>query len=321
MRKLSRIFGAIGAALALAIPAQAQSYPDKTITMVVPYAAGGPTDVYARFIADSLSNTLGQSVIVDNKPGGATIIGAEAVAGAPNDGYTLLFTVATTISSNPHLYSSLPYKPDDFAPISLMATSPFVLAVGPTVTAPDAQAFVELAKSETIAVGSLGLGTAGQLLAATFEREANVDLNEITYKGSSAAMTDLVAGRIGVYFDGPASAVPQHNAQKIRILAVTSDERLDILPETPTMNELGYSGMTVSTWWGLFAPAGTSAEIVDKLNAAMVKAVDDPKLLDRLKADGVQPRTSTPVEFAEFIKNDLEYWRNIIEPLGIQLQQ
>ena len=312
------------AAVLLAAPSMsgAQTYPSRPVRVVVPYVAGGPTDVYARILSKNLSEIMGSPFIIDNKGGAATIIGAEAVAQAKNDGYTLLFTVLTTFSSNPALYKALPYKVDDFAPIANVAAGSFVLAINPSLpvkTVPEFVAYVK-ANPGKVAMGSLGIGTGPYIVGSTFARVAGLELIEVPYKGSAAAITDLLAGNIGVYFDGLASALAQHKAGKVRILAVSSPKRSPVIPDIPTFTEAGYPELAVSAYWALLAPAGTPKEIIARLNAATLKAANEEGFKSRLLSDGVTLETTTPDGLTELIRRDADAWQRLIRPLNIPLQ-
>jgi tripartite-type tricarboxylate transporter receptor subunit TctC len=300
----------------------ADPYPNKAVKVIVPYVAGGPTDVYARMLSKNMSDILGTPFIVDNKGGAATIIGAEVAARAPNDGYTLMFSVMTTLSSNPLLYKKLPYKVEDFTPIAEVAKSTFVLAVSPTLPAKTAQEFVAYVKANPgkVAMGSLGIGTGPYIVGKTFARVAGLDMIEVSYKGSAAAMTDLLGGNISVYFDGLSSALPQYNAGKVRVLAVASAKRNPAMPDVPTFAELGYQDLVISAYWAFFAPAGTPKDIVSKLSAAAIKSANDDTFKARLLAEGVTVETSTPEGLADLIKRDSEAWQRAITPLNMPLQ-
>jgi len=315
------LFGAV-AALATMPTLAADPYPSKPVKIIVPYVAGGPTDVYARMLAKNLGEALGQPFVVDNKGGAATIIGAEAAARAPNDGYTLMFTVLTTVSSNPLLYKKLPYKVEDFAPIGETATSTFVLATHPSVPAKTVPEFVSYVKANPgkVAMGSLGIGTGPYIVGRTFARVTGLDMIEVSYKGSAAAMTDLLGGQIGVYFDGLSSALPQYKAGKIRILAVASAKRNPTMPEVPTFAELGYPDLVFSAYWALFAPAGTPKDIVARLSAAAIKAANEDNFKSQLLAEGVPVETTTPEGLTDLIRRDTEAWQRAIVPLNMPLQ-
>lgn len=318
-------FLALFGALALHAAAQAVSaadYPTQPIKVVVPYVAGGPTDVYARGIGRNLAAILGTPVVIENKGGAATIIGTEAVARAPNDGYTLLFTVMTPFSSNPHLYKKLPYKVEDFAPIANVATGTFVLAVNPSVPARSVAEFVAHARANPgkVAMGSLGVGTGPDMVGKTFARLAGLEFIEVPYKGSAAAITDLLGGSIQVYFDGLASALVHHNAGKVRILAVAGSKRSPVVPDVPSFSELGYPDLAILAYWSLYAPAGTPADVVARLNAATVKAAHEESFKARLLSDGVTVETSTPEGLVQIIRQDSESWKRLIGALRIAPQ-
>jgi len=304
------------------VPTIAQTYPMKLVRVVVPYVAGGATDVYARIVGRGLSEQLGQQFVIENRPGAATIIGAQTVAQAPKDGYTLLFTVSATLSANPHLYKQLSYKVEDFAPIGLMGSSHgWTIAIHPSLPAKSIKEFVAFSKARPsqLVMGSLGPGTGPFLVGKTFERLAGLNFIEVSYKGSAEAMRDLLAGHIYVYCDGIAGALQQHKAGKLRILAITGPRRSPELPDVGTLLEAGYSDLVVTNLWGLFAPAGTPAEILMRLNAAMVKTMERDGIRARLANDGVNAESSTPSALGEMIRRDSNIWRRIIEPLRINL--
>ena len=298
----------------------AQPYPAKPVRIVVPYVAGGATDLYARLVGRGMSEQLGQQFFVENRPGAATIIGAQAVAQAPKDGYTLLFTVSATLSANPHLYKQLSYKTEDFAPVGLMGASHgWTISVHPSIPARTVKEFVAFAKARpaTIVMGSLGPGSGPFLVGKTFERLAGVSFTEVSYKGSAEAMRDLLAGHIAMYCEGIAGALQQHKAGKLRILAITGRKRSPELSDVPTLLEAGYPDLVVTNLWGLFAPAGTPADVVARLNAAMVQTVERESFRSRLANDGVNAEASTPAALGELIKRDAEIWHRIIAPLRI----
>ena len=312
----------LGGFLAHGSQVYAQNYPVKPVRVVVPYVAGGATDVYARVVGRGLTDQLGQQFVIENRPGAATIIGAQAVAQAAKDGYTLLFTVSATLSANPHLYKQLSYKVEDFAPIGLMGSSHgWTIAVHPSVPAKSIKEFVAFAKARPsqLVMGSLGPGTGPFLVGKTFERLAGLNFTEVSYKGSAEAMRDLLAGHIAMYCDGIAGALQQHKAGKLRILAITGPKRSPEIKDVPTLLESGYADLVVTNLWGLFAPSGTSPEVVARLNAAMVKTVEREEFRTRLASDGVNAESSTPAALSEMIKRDFNIWRRIIEPLRINL--
>ena len=315
---ITRVFIAFAAWVAAG--AIAQSYPEKPVRVVVPYVAGGATDIYARIISRNLSEVLGKQFIVDNRSGAATIIGAQTVAQAPKDGYTLLFTVSATFSANPHLYKKLPYSVDDFAPIAMVGrSSGWTISVHPSMPARNVKELVAFAKARPgqIVMGSLGRGSGPYLVGKSFERLAGISLVEVSYKGSAEAMRDLIAGQIAMYCDGLAGALPQHQAGKLRIVAITGPKRSPLLPDVPTLVESGYPELALTNFWALLAPAGTPAEIIRRLHAATIKATDNENYRSRLMAEAVIPETSTPSGLAEMIEHDTETWRRLISALDI----
>ena len=300
--------------------AQAQAWPQRTVRVVVPYVPGGPTDIYARIIAKNLGETFKQQFIVDNKPGAATIVGAQAAAQAPRDGYTLLFSVAGTVSANPWLYKELPYKPDDFTPISLVGTSRYTLTIDANLPARNLKEFVEYVKARPgkVAMATLGSGSGGYFAAKTFEQVYGLDMIETTYKGTADALRELLAGRVALYPDGISGVLGLHKAGKVRIIAVTSTTRSPDLPDVPTMVEQGYPDFIVTNWFALFGLTGTPADIINRLNAATVKIVAGEEFRSRLIANGIDPESSTPAELAALIKRTSDISRKMITALKIQ---
>lgn len=308
------------ACYALAIECvMAQSYPEKPVRIVVPYVAGGATDLYARILSKNLSEVLDRTFVVDNRPGAATIVGAQAVAQALKDGYTLLFTVSATFSANPHLYKKLPYAVDDFTPVAMLGrSSGWTISLHPSLPARNIKDLIAFVKTrpEQVVMGSLGRGSGPYLVGKSFERLAGLKFVEVSYKGSAEAMRDLIAGHIAVYCDGLAGALPQHQAGKLRIVAISGPKRSSLVPEVPTLVESGYPELALTNFWALFAPAGTSPEIIKRLHAAAIKSADQENYRSRLTADGVVPETSTSAGLSEFVKRDTETWRRLITALN-----
>lgn len=298
-----------------------QGYPEKPVRVVVPYVAGGATDRYARIISKNLWDLMGQPFLVDNRPGAATIIGAQAATQAPKDGYTLFFTVSATFSANPHLYKKLPYSVENFAPIAIVGVSSgWTLSAHPSLpprTVKELVAFVK-ARPGQVVIGTLGVGSGPYLVAKTFERLAGLKFVDVSYKGSADAIRDLLGGHIMMYSDGLAGALPLHNAGRLRIVAITGPRRSPLLPDVATLVENGYSEMALTNFWALYAPAGTSADIINKLHAAVVKATDTDSYRSILMAEAVTPETSTPADLAKAIRRDTETWRRLIAPLNIE---
>ena len=269
------VFAGVALAL-LASPAVAQTFPSKSIRIVVPLAAGGPGDVLARAVGQKLAENVGQPVVIDNRPGANTNIGNEAVAKSPPDGYTLLAT-ASTLTINPSLYANLPYDAvKSFAPLTLIATTPLVLVVHPSLPVKSVQELAALAKSKPgqLHYGSAGSGSVLHLAGEMFNTMARVKLVHVPYKGVTNAFSDLLGGQISLMFPGAPIALPQARAGKLRALATTGDKRAPAAPELPTVAEMGFPGYEVSVWYGLLAPAGTPAATINRLHSDSATAGD-----------------------------------------------
>jgi tripartite-type tricarboxylate transporter receptor subunit TctC len=311
------------AALLAAVPAFAQGYPSKPIKVIVPYPAGGATDFFARLVFPKVGEALGQSVVVENRPGAGTAIGASEVARSAPDGYTLLLGDAGTYAFNPTLYKKLSYDPaKDFAPVSLTGRFALILAVNPSmVKATSVKEFVAAAKAAPgkIDYGAPGPGSPIHLAMELFKQRAGVSMTAIPYKGGADALSDLVGGRIGALFPDIATGLPQIRAGKIKGLAVASDKRLDALPDLPTVGESGYPGFEAWAWQGFVAPARTPREVVMKLNGAFVKVMGDATIRQRLSESGFQPQTSTPEQFSAYMKSEIAKWAKVIRESNISL--
>ena len=303
-------------------PAQtAGTYPEKTVRIVVPYVPGGATDLYARILAKNMGDLFRQQFIIENRPGAATIVGAQAVAQAPRDGYTLLFTVANTLSANPYLYKALPYKAEDFAPVALVGVNRYyTVTVDAGLPVRNVREFVEhvRARPGQLAMATLGSGSGGYFTGKMFEQVYGLNMIETTYKGTADALRELIGGRVAMYPDGISGVLALHKAGKVRILAVTNSARHPELPEVPTMVELGFPDFVVSNWFALLAPAGTPEAVINSLNAAAVKVVAGEEYRTRLIANGVSPESSTPAELAALIRRTSEISRKMITALKIQ---
>ncbi|MBC7381130.1 MAG: tripartite tricarboxylate transporter substrate binding protein [Burkholderiaceae bacterium] len=301
--------------------AAAQTYPSKPIRIVVPYAPGGFTDIVARLVARQMTERLGQPVIVENRAGASTIIGAEYVARAAPDGYTLLMAVTTTLSTNPHLFKKLPYKASDFEPIALAGMTPFVMSAHPSVPANTLKELIELdkAKPGTLNVATLGAGGSSQLVGAMFSAATGIRMTEVSYKGAGPALADVVAGHVQFFFDGIATSVPLYRAGQLKGIGITSETRSPAYPSLPTFVEQGLPNMKAYSWYGLLAPAGTPAPVITLLNSAMNEALQVPEVKARIAADGAQAPIMSPREFGKLIEEHTRVWGNIIKPLNIQL--
>ncbi len=311
---------AVALALAVCCGSALADYPEKPVRFVVPFAPGGATDLLARTIGDRLSAALGQPFVVENKPGAATQIAAQYVAKAPADGYTLLMATSTTLAINKSLYSKLPYDPEkDFAPISLVVQHPFVLVVDPKLPAQDVRDLIALAKSQPgkLSYASGGSGSFAHLSMALFQSMAGIDAVHVPYKGSAPALLDIMGGQVAMMFDNTA-----HNhisSGKLRALAVTTRERLSVLPEVPTLHEAGVPGYDLAAWQGVVATAGTPQPIVQKLNAEIRRLLQLPDVRQRLTADGGQIITSTPAEFSAHISREVVRFAKIVKDSGAKV--
>jgi tripartite-type tricarboxylate transporter receptor subunit TctC len=315
------MFAALAATLIATTTALAQQYPSKPVRFVVPYAAGGATDLIARVIGEGLSAHLGQPFVIDNRPGAATLLGAQLVAKAEPDGYTLLMATSTTLAINASLYKNLPYDPvKDFAPISLAIQHPFVLLVDPKLPVHNVKELVALAKSKPgqLAYASGGSGSFPHLAMALFQAMTGIDVIHVPYKGSAPALTDLMGGQVAMIFDN--TALNYVKSGKIRALAVTTKDRLSVMPDVPTLQEAGVPGYELAAWQGVIAPAGTPRAVVDKLNEAIVKLLHEPETAKRLTGDGGQIITSTPDQFAAYIKSEIGRFAKIVKDSGAKVE-
>jgi tripartite-type tricarboxylate transporter receptor subunit TctC len=314
----------VGCVLNTQAAAAPQAYPHKTIRLVVPFTPGGSTDILARAVGAELSKALGQSVIIDNVPGAGGSIGAERVARAPADGYTLLMGHIGTLAVNPALYPQLPYDPvKDFTPVAWVARVPNILVVHPSVPAADFKSFIALAKSKPgqLNYGSGGNGSAAHTSTEYLKFQSKISLLHIPYKGTAPSVTDLLAGQIQVMFTGAPTLLPSIKAGKLRALAVSSPKRLDILPDVPTVAESGIggtAGFEADQWYGVVAPRGTPADIVNTLNAAINAALRLPELKTRLSGEGAYPTPNTPKVFGALIDSEIKRWAPVIKRAGIQ---
>jgi len=300
--------------------ASAQTYPTKAVRLVVPFLAGGSTDIVGRTVAQKLSEMWGQQAFVDNRPGGGTTIGTEMVAKAAPDGYTLLVTPAP-FTINPSLLTKLPYDAlTDFTPITLINTTPLVMVVNPGVPAKNVKELIALAKAKPgkLNFGSSGTGGSNHLAGELFDAMAGVKMVHIPYKGNAGALTDIVGGHLDVVYNGITSAVALIRGGKLRALAVTSLQRSAALPDVPTLDESGLKGFEAVAWNGLSAPAKTPRDVIMKINADVIKIVNSPELKERLKADGSDPVGNSPEQYAAFLRNEIAKWAKVIKFAGVK---
>ena len=304
----------------LAAPASAQTaFPDRPVTLVVPFPPGGSTDVMARLLAERMAPLLGQPVLVENKPGAATVVGAEAVARSAPDGYTVLVNSGTTLTINPLLMRNLSYRPESFAPVSLLATLPFAFLVQNQLPATIPE-FVALAKSKP---GQLNYGTNGpssfnNIVAVLVSEALGIRMQDVTYRGDSAQLNDFVAGTLDVLVVGGSSAIGPHRNGQGRILAWTGDRRMPMTPDVPIFAEVAPEAVG-QTWFGLAAPARTPAAAVERLSAAASRALQEPALRDRLLSEGQFAIGSSPGEYAAFLGREMDRWRPLLQRMNIKV--
>ncbi|KNY08236.1 ABC transporter substrate-binding protein [Achromobacter piechaudii] len=309
-------------AAAIAAPAHA-AWPDRPITLIIPAAPGGTTDISARLIADKLAGKLGQQIIVENRAGAAGIIGAQTLARAKPDGYTLLMGNIGPNAINYALYKTLPYQPADFAPVTLVISVPNVLVVNaasPVRSVADLQAQARRDPTQ-LSFGSSGAGQSPHLSGELFKQRAGVAGTHIPYKGAGPAVAALLGQQFTFMIDNLPSSMPYIQSGKLRALAVTSDQRLAELPDVPTMAEAGVRDMVVTAWFGLIAPAGTPPEVIDKLYAATRDVVRSPDISGRFKSMGGQAGGNTPAEFSAFIDQERARWKQIVDTAGLAQEQ
>jgi tripartite-type tricarboxylate transporter receptor subunit TctC len=318
-----RTFLAAGAAVGLLslapLAAQAQAFPTKAITIVVPFSAGGTTDILARVIGQYMSKDLGQPVIVDNRAGAGGNIGAQAVARAAPDGYTLLMGTVGTHAINQSLYKKMSFDPiKDFAPLSRVALVPNLLVANPSQPFKNVKEMIAYAKANPgkVTFGSSGNGSSIHLSGELFKHMAGVDMQHVAYRGSAPAVTDLLGGQIAVMFDNMPSAIGHVKSGKLRPLAVTTPKRSPALPDVPTIAEAGVPGYEATSWFGLLAPAKTPAAVVTKLNASILKALADPEVKKKLAEQGAEPYGEKPDQFAAFIQSETAKWGKIVKQSG-----
>ena len=319
MRNLSAVM--IAATMAVALPAAAQNYPNKPVRIVVVSTPGGSVDTLARAIAPRLSSKWNQQVLVDNRPGAGGAIAAELVAKAPPDGYTLMMGTIASLATNVSLYKSLPYDPvKDFAPITLVATQNLVLLVHPSIPSRSVKELVALAKKQPgkLTFASAGNGVGGHLSGELFKMLAQIDILHIPYKGVQPAMMDVVGGQVTMVFASIASGMAQVAGKRLYPLAVTGAQRSPAAKQLPTMVEAGIKGYESSTWYGLVAPAGTPAELINRLNAEVVAGIKSPDLNERLIREGADPVGNSPAEFAKYMQSEIDKWRKVIRAAGIE---
>src|ERR1019366_3625726 len=313
---------AAGALLAAPLARAQGAFPSRPIRIIVPASPGGAADILSRTIAQKLADAWGQPVLVDNRTGAAGIIGAEAAAKAPNDGYTIMMGFAGVIAVNPSLYKTLPYDSvKDYAPVALVALSPLMLVVHPAVPAYSVNELIALAKAKPgqLNFASTGSGSTQHLSAELFKTMTGIDMTHIPYKGSSLAYPDLLAGNVSLMFENMLSMLPNAKSGKVRALAVTGTKRSAAMPELPTVAE-SVPGFSAVGWYGVLAPAGTDAAIVNKLSAEINRILKLPEVSERLSSLGAEPSGSTPEEFAAHIRTEIAKWGKVVRDSGARIE-
>jgi len=311
------------AGLLVAGTAWAQAYPNKPIRIIVPFVPGGNVDITARTVAPALGEALGQPVVVENRPGAAGMVGAQALVASPADGYTLMMGSNSSLAVAPSLYANWPYDPlRGIAPITNLAITPFVLVVKLALPARNLDEFLRIAKEKPgeLSMASGGNGSSNQLVGELFQMMTGAKFSHVPYKGTGAALVDLAGGQVDLLFDQASSTVGNVRGGKIRAIAVASAARQAALPDTPTFAEAGLRDFEIDNFTGLVGPAGMPADAVAKVHAAAVKALATPVVRERFASLGVQPVGDTPAQFAAVIREDLARWSKVIKAAGIKVE-
>ncbi len=313
--------GLFAAALVLAMPlAHGQSYPTRPVRLVVPFPPGGSADILGRALGQKLGEGLGQSVVIENRPGAGTAIAAEFVANALPDGYTLMLGTVSSHAINPAVNPKLPFDPvRNFTPVAPVATIPFALIVHPSLPVKSVGELITYVRQRPgkIDYSSAGNGTSNHLAGELFEAMTGAHMVHIPYRGSAPALQDLIAGRVSVMFDLVLTAAPHIKSGAVRGLAVTGARRSAVLPDLPTVAESGLPGYEVSAWFGIFGPAGMPRTVVDRLNTEVARGLATPDLQQRLVSQGAEPLAGTPDEFAAYLKSEIAKWAKVVREAGI----
>jgi tripartite-type tricarboxylate transporter receptor subunit TctC len=299
----------------------AATFPNKPIKIIVPYPAGGTADVLPRIVGQKLSEKWGQPVIIENRAGAGGNIGAEAVAKSPADGYTLLATPPAPLAINQNLYKNLPFDPEKFVPVTVLASVPNVLAVKSGLPVSSTKDFIALAKKEdgNLTVATQGNGTTSHLTATMFSTQADVKFTFVPYKGTAPALGDLMGGNVDVFFDNISSSYRHHEAGKVKILAVASSKRSPLLPKVPTIAESGLPQFDSSTWFAVVAPPGTPSDIVQKLNSALVQILRQKDVQQKFMDQGAEAVGNSPKEMNDFVANERARWKKVIDNAGVTM--
>jgi tripartite-type tricarboxylate transporter receptor subunit TctC len=316
-------FGLVLAAVAgIALPALAQDYPTRNVRIIVPFGAGGPADVYARFLGQYLSESLKRPFVIEDRPGAGAILGTDEVAKSPPDGYTLLM-MSNTHTVNETLLPNRPYQLlRDFVPVAPVNYSDLVMVINPSVPAKDLKEFIALAKAKPGALNyaSSGPGTPYHLAAELFKYMTGTDIVHVPHKASGDARTSVMGGHVQMMLDAISTMAPTVKDGQVRALGVSGKKRSNILPEVPTIDEAGVPGYEATIWLGIMAPKGTPQPIVDKLNAEITKVANRPDVKEAWAKQGVEPMTMTPAEFGKYLQNDIEKWAKVVKETGMKVQ-
>jgi tripartite-type tricarboxylate transporter receptor subunit TctC len=319
------VFGGLVAVMlcaqATSVAQTASAFPNQPIRMVVPYPPGGPTDITARVVAAEMSKTIGQNIVIDNRPGASGMIGSEMVTKATPDGYTLLANASIHVI-NPSVYPDMRFDAiKDFVPITQLAQVPLVLVVPANSPIKSVKDLVEYAKANPgkVNFGSAGSASAQHLAGESFKIAAGIQMQHIPYKGSAPALTDLAGGQLQLMFDSMPSATPMINSGKLRAIAVTTTTRAKARPDLPTIAESGFPGFDISTWYAYWAPKGTPADVVEKLAASAAQALKNPEVIAKYEAMGAEPVGSTPAQFAAYVESEAKKWSDIVKKSGAKL--
>jgi len=319
------LIATMAAAVCLTTPdtLHAQSYPARSVTLVVPSAAGGGTDTIARLIGDQLSVQLGQSFVVENRTGAGMLVGTAAAAKAVPDGYTLLVGLTGNMSVNPSLFAKLPYDPlADFVPVAMLANYPFLVVVNNDLPAKSIHELIGLVKSQPgkIDYASAGNGTGQHLAPELFKLMTGTQMGHIAYRGAQPAYQDVISGRVPVFFDNMSTAMSLAQAGRVRALAITARQRSALMPELPTVDESGVPGYEYQTWFGLWAPKGTPQPVVDKLNAEVRKALAEPTMQQRIAAGAGEPSAMALKDIDPFVRSEIAKWADVVKRAGIRAE-
>ncbi len=321
MRKSTILIAAVALAACSAL-SSAQNFPTKSIRFLVGFAPGGSTDIVARLIAQKMSDTVGQQVVVDNRSGAGGIIAAEILAKAPPDGHTIFACTTGNFAIQPFLYKTLPFNPDkDLVPVTQSGSLPYIIVVHPSLPVKNVREFIAFAKTRPgqLNFASSGVGSASHLSPELFKSMAGINLVHVPYKGTGQAMSDLLGGQVVMMFDQPVSSLPHVKAGKLRVLAITSAKRFPTLSEIPTVAESGIPGFEAISWAGVCAPPGTPREIINRLQSEIAKVLQLPDIKERLLRDGIEPVGSTPEQFQAHIEREKVKWGKVVKDSGARV--